>query len=167
MANQTATYVINTSNRTEAALTMLLGEFRLQQSKRITYDQVVWEVLKATHPDIVERVEHLAINAPDSETLSMLRYQKRLDLNIRSVVYFVQCRNLIKIGSTANLEERLTNHRYEFARHELHLLGVIQGGLNTERDIQRQFQHLRRYRREWFKAAPELIEWILANAQLV
>ena len=98
---------------------------------------------------------------------SFIAYMKRYAREDSGVVYFIQCRNLIKIGRATNLRTRLKSHRKEFSKHKLHLLGVVPGGDITERKLHNQFQHLRRYRNEWFKAAPELIDWILANARLV
>lgn len=59
------------------------------------------------------------------------------------VIYYIQFRDVIKIGTTVDLEHRLASLPWEV------LLGLEPGSLRTERHRHRQFR-IDRYMDEWF-----------------
>ena len=74
-------------------------------------------------------------------------------------VYFLQTESgSIKIGSANNPENRLKIFQNGSVEY-LKLLGTMPGGLIREKEIQRQFRHLR-IKGEWFSSEPELIDFI-------
>jgi len=66
-----------------------------------------------------------------------------------SVVYFITCDGLIKIGSTRNLEERLSTIRAQRAGSTIDVIGIIPGSFKIERAIHREFEAFR-IGGEWF-----------------
>lgn len=82
----------------------------------------------------------------------------------RSMVYFVRSKasGLIKIGTSRRLGTRVAALRGE-AGSEVELLGVVQGGLDTEDDIHAMFQQ-HRVKGEWFKPHAELMAHIAVHA---
>lgn len=85
----------------------------------------------------------------------------------RSRVYFLRCGEFIKIGTTTNLTNRLASiqksggvlmpHGLDYRRTEL--VAAIHGDQRQERDLHKQFAHLR-HTGEWFTEAPELTDYI-------
>lgn len=65
------------------------------------------------------------------------------------VVYYIQFRDVIKIGTTVDLEHRLESLPWEV------LLGLEPGSIRTERHRHKQFRHLR-FMDEWFHDHPAL-----------
>jgi hypothetical protein len=72
------------------------------------------------------------------------------------VVYYARQGNLIKIGTTKNLANRMSDLGAQG------VLVVEMGGSDVETARHRQFAAHRSHRREWFHAAPALIEHIFA-----
>lgn len=66
----------------------------------------------------------------------------------------------IKIGHSVSPEFRLDEYQ-KYSPFKLRLLGAIKGGLPKERELHRRFAHLR-MRGEWFRAEPELVEFVEA-----
>ena len=83
------------------------------------------------------------------------------------MVYFIQeqGKKRIKIGSSVNCVSRL-NMLQVGSSEELKLLLEIEGDANTERQLHERFAHLR-VRGEWFRARPELLDFIQAADQPV
>lgn len=74
------------------------------------------------------------------------------------VVYFVradQHRNLIKIGHTANLASRIAHYG---GWHTL--LALQPGSHDDEQAMHRRFRAYRALGREWFRPAPEIMDYI-------
>lgn len=79
-------------------------------------------------------------------------------------IYFIQCRNFVKIGVShvpdARLDDLQVGNPYE-----LKLIGYIpNGGFEEEREIQTRFNNLR-IRGEWFALEDGLKEFIKKHAK--
>jgi hypothetical protein len=70
------------------------------------------------------------------------------------VIYYVRFGDIVKIGTTRNLRNRLNTYPPTAV-----LLAVEPGGLRLEAERHAQFAHLLAYRNEWFFAADELLEF--------
>ncbi len=68
-------------------------------------------------------------------------------------IYFARLSDLIKIGFTTNLAERMKDIPHEA------LLGTKPGTMEDERRCHAAFNHLR-VKGEWFRAEPELLAFI-------
>jgi hypothetical protein len=81
------------------------------------------------------------------------------------VVYFLWSHkdHLVKVGSTANLNTRITTIAKQ-ENAEVDLLGIMSGYEWHEKNIHRQFKHLR-VRGEWFLPYVDLMEYIWANVE--
>ena len=98
----------------------------------------------------------------EAKSRSILRNQKLLPGPVRDsgepheeVVYYVRFQNLIKIGYTGNLAQRMQN----VPHHKV--LAVEPGGPDLESDRHKQFAHHREIG-EWFRPGDDLIEHIKA-----
>lgn len=69
------------------------------------------------------------------------------------VVYFMRSGELIKIGTSSNLRTRLNTLQPE------EYLGCVAGSYPEEKQAHHAWKHLR-VRGEWFRATPELLDWI-------
>lgn len=83
---------------------------------------------------------------------------------VSGVVYFLKCRNLVKIGVTVSMVMDRIHSMRGSNPFELSLLGLVPGGLKVEREAHVFFrQHL--YRREWFKfddaGLEDMTAWII------
>jgi hypothetical protein len=76
-------------------------------------------------------------------------------LGIESVVYFVRMGDLIKIGTTTNLHSRISSLSLTMS----HVLATERGSYSREGDLHRRFASLREHG-EWFRAEPELLDYI-------
>lgn len=75
-----------------------------------------------------------------------------------SGVYFVRSGELVKVGTSTNLPQRLASLR-TMSPLPLEVLAVAAGGHAEERTVHERFAHLRQHG-EWFTAAPELLAYI-------
>lgn len=73
-------------------------------------------------------------------------------------VYFVRCGELIKIGTSTDVYDRLKSIR-TMTPLPLELLAVAAGSHPEESALHGRFAHLRQHG-EWFTAAPELLAFI-------
>lgn len=73
----------------------------------------------------------------------------------QSVVYYVELDGLIKIGSTADMDQRLRHYP-----PSAQLLATEDGDVELERARHKEFNRSLRHRREWFDKAPELMAHI-------
>ncbi len=75
-------------------------------------------------------------------------------------VYIVQSETVgpIKIGHARHVSERLTKLR-SGSPYKLHLLCVLRGGREREKELHRMFKSARLHG-EWFKPCPELFRYI-------
>lgn len=78
----------------------------------------------------------------------------------KSVIYFVQGSDLIKIGRTYNLDDRLTKLQCG-SPVPLTLLGTVEGGKRTESHLHELFHSLRHHG-EWFRIEKPLLDYIKA-----
>ncbi len=81
----------------------------------------------------------------------------------KEYVYFIQSPQAIKIGWSTNPIQRC--HDLQAANAEqLHLLDYfeVSDGLEEEQWLHRKFKHLR-IRGEWFKATPEILDYVRAR----
>lgn len=76
-----------------------------------------------------------------------------------AVVYFLRAEgvNLIKIGCSADPERRFAELRL-LSPVALHVIGIVGGGFQRERELHAQFAHLNSHG-EWYFAAPELLSF--------
>ncbi len=88
------------------------------------------------------------------------KYASKLYSIERSVVYFMfmQELNAIKIGFTKNIVKRFRELNVAVPG-TLSILGLIEGNVRTERQIQKQFENLH-IRGEWYVAANNLFAYI-------
>lgn len=122
---------------------------------------------------MVEQAENIAPSADHSRTTELFssgfEIATRHQLLLRafaifeppkgeSVVYFVECGGLIKIGTTNQMSERLRQISTASPAAAT-LLATQPGGCVAERATHAKFAHLRRHG-EWFADAPELREHI-------
>jgi hypothetical protein len=82
---------------------------------------------------------------------------------LRSGVYFVFGAGLVKIGRSTCIGDRIQELRCG-SPVELHLLLVLPGDAETERELHDRFAHLRRHG-EWFDYEAELEGFVLAEAR--
>lgn len=82
----------------------------------------------------------------------------RPNRNTVSSVYFIRLGSRVKIGFSTNVRSRLADLPHE------QVLGVIPGTFADENRLHKQFAHLRTTG-EWFRAEPELLEFIAKNAK--
>ena len=98
-------------------------------------------------------------NTPQPPRERSAGYQQRLlgkmpqPLVPGDYVYFIQFRDLIKIGTSSDVTYRLTKLQYET------VLGIMPGSFPEEHAIHVRVSHLRD-RGEWFRATPEVFELI-------
>lgn len=75
-------------------------------------------------------------------------------------VYFVKSGDVVKIGFSINVMQRLTGIETHCPT-AVELIGLIPGGRREERQVHRQFRHLRVHG-EWFRLVPPLTDFIAA-----
>ncbi len=76
------------------------------------------------------------------------------------MIYFAQLpTGAIKIGKADDVDVRISQLE-KYYRQPLSLLHVIEGDLDTEREIHERFSHLRFGRKEQFKPGADLMEFI-------
>lgn len=71
------------------------------------------------------------------------------------LVYFIRISDMIKIGYSGNLRERVAGLGVTMAQ----VIGVEPGDPDREAELHRQFAHLREFG-EWFRAEPELLTYV-------
>jgi hypothetical protein len=82
---------------------------------------------------------------------------------MKSFIYFIQTTAYIKIGLAKDPIKRLASFQIASPK-KLHLVGLIEGRSWTEAKLHRQFADIR-VRGEWFRATPELRQWIDEHAK--
>ena len=134
----------------------------------------LWHGLLALCPNHAERVRaHISRakkEAVDSYVEDMHRTRRenaarRAESN-KPVVYFIGAGHRIKIGTSIRPEARLSQIRVGSTKRPLGLdtskariLATVPGGVEEEYALHQKFAHLRDAG-EWFKAAPELKDYI-------
>lgn len=78
------------------------------------------------------------------------------ELEQRGVVYFIRSRDQVKIGTTLDLMRRMS----AFSVPHITLLATEPGYKQRERELHLRFAGLRLSRREWFRLAPPLTNYI-------
>lgn len=81
---------------------------------------------------------------------------KRSPRSDEPVVYYLRFGDLIKIGTTTSLLDRVA----DLGGRRRDVLGAEAGSYELEARRHQQFAHLRQRRREYFQASPELLEHI-------
>lgn len=64
MAKREATMTIRVTNKTLAAIDMIVGELRAKTGEKITQDRAIWEAIKDSRPEIATRVERFSAEVP-------------------------------------------------------------------------------------------------------
>lgn len=83
---------------------------------------------------------------------------KYIEIDGPDRVYFLRMNDLIKIGYTAAIKQRVATLRATMV-DPVELLHDIPGDRFSEEYHHWKFEHLRR-KGEWFEAAPELLDYI-------
>jgi hypothetical protein len=78
-----------------------------------------------------------------------------------SVVYFISCRDCVKIGIARDTAFRLREMQVH-CPYEMTLLGVTDGGRSVERGLHQRFARYR-IRGEWFSLSDEIQQFIREN----
>lgn len=78
------------------------------------------------------------------------------------VVYFARDCDLVKIGFTGQLRNRLVSIKSKIGGRKLELLGTLPGGRELERQLHTRFAHLRQHG-EWFTLTDEIREFIASD----
>lgn len=122
---------------------------------------------QAKHNDAILEIKRAAVNKHMIE-LHRIRTANQEQRANRNFVYFIRAGHKIKIGYATNPEQRLKKIRsgtsgayapVNLDTSRARLLAVIEGDRKREHELHRQFQHLK-VSGEWFKAKPELIDFI-------
>ena len=115
-----------------------------------------------TLPDHVHEIAipNYPFNEKQARVEGVLMYR---EYEPNEFVYYYQRDGQVKIGETKRLEQRVNTHD-KAAPGEGVLLGVERGDRNVEQARHRQFSHLRE-EGEWFRAEPELLEFIAQNCE--
>lgn len=74
-------------------------------------------------------------------------------------VYFLLCAEYVKIGSAAEITQRLTSLR-PMAPWRMLMLGYLKGEPSLEVEMHKRWRHLH-VRGEWFRMAPDLRQFII------
>lgn len=117
-------------------------------------DQIRWALAcKSENPEVQAEIER----SRDVAERAAQERSKYEDAGV--VVYFLAAgEDAVKIGTSRGLPKRL--HSLASGSHlELRLLGTIPGDASVEKMLHGRFRHLH-IRREWFRAAPELLAFI-------
>lgn len=93
------------------------------------------------------------LHGPDNRSLQLLMMRDRPPSDVDNVVYFARVGNLVKIGTTGNVWQRMA------ALGHPQLLGVIDGGYKVEKQHHRRFadEHVTG---EIFQATDRLLSYI-------
>lgn len=113
---------------------------------------------ESIQPTLIE--EDIAAKHRAEARESMRRSRRKT----RALIYFVQelsSDKLVKIGYTDRIETRFPT-LYTGTPHGVILLGAMDGSLEAEKALHKQFE-AHRYHCEWFRPAPELLEFIEQN----
>lgn len=100
-----------------------------------------------------EQIEILAAFTDDDETARLRHEEHRRRYAEQSVVYYVRIRDLIKIGTTTNMQARMGRLLAD------EVLATEPGGEELEKMRHQQFKHLK-VRGERFTPAPDLLSHI-------
>lgn len=110
-------------------------------------------------------MEHFVYTRPKAQDfrLPQLRRSTADVGESKEFVYFVSDGSAIKIGKAKDPKSRVTGMNTG-ASSKLEILGVVPGGYEKERKLHETFSR-HRLRGEWFSPAPELLDYISANAR--
>lgn len=143
-------------------------------------DQHLEDILGDILAPSLDRIEELEADTADAygrglqaglahraEEAEKEREERQRSRDLRSVVYFLRCDGFVKIGTTANIENRVASIKktggvlmpdglnYKTAT----LVKKIHGSTQEEKSLHAKFAHLR-HTGEWFAESPELTEHI-------
>lgn len=130
----------------DAHLTDLLEDPHVLRHKRVEH-----VVKLATEAEALRRVER------EKERMRLLRQEQQRDEALRKqqVVYYIRRDSRIKIGTTTNMQQRMSQLMPD------EILATEPGGRAMEKQRHKQFAHIR-YRGEWFTPSEELLAHIEA-----
>lgn len=104
------------------------------------------------------------INQLSNNQISINKAFNILKGGYANLVYFILAENnKIKIGSTNNMEGRLSSLSI-ISPCKLELLGVIEGDHKKEKELHKKFKHIHSHG-EWFNQHPELLKFIKNNSK--
>lgn len=117
--------------------------------------------LKAVFGTPAFEAEYHAALATVIERPVRLRWPHRDQLLIEEgeVVYFVRAGQYVKIGYSGSAADRIKLIRTD-TPYRVTILLTINGNKSDEIKLHEEFRHLR-HRGEWFRAAPELLRFII------
>jgi hypothetical protein len=84
--------------------------------------------------------------------------RKRVTNDKPGFIYFVRCRDRVKIGFTQNVRRRMGQLRSDIP-YEAELIGVMLGSLSVERDTHARFARSRASG-EWFHCTREILDFV-------
>lgn len=114
------------------------------------FDQDDWLAKYAERRVAAEREQWAKKGLSDPKTFER-------HLNPGSVVYFIRMGDLIKIGYTSNLIQRVQGLSLTMG----HVLVAIPGASALESELHRRFAEYREHG-EWFRAVPEILDYVEA-----
>lgn len=122
----------------------------LKHATRV-YEWVKYEVREADFDHVgAELIAHMLHG--DTAPRTAMQVMRGVEV---TQVYYARVRDLIKIGSSSDVERRISDYI-----PGSHLLAVEPGGIEVERQRQAQFRSSRALGREWFQPSSDLIEHI-------
>lgn len=145
----------------DLAFDELMDSERKTDAMRREYLARLWsavgEMPRQSALEIAARIkQYEALNGNTTQTA----YDYVRNEDPTSVVYFVRVGDRIKIGTTVNLKNRLR----ALTLSEKNVAATQPGSRHEEADLHWRFRHLR-LEGEWFRAAPELLEYIATMEQ--
>jgi hypothetical protein len=85
-------------------------------------------------------------------------FGRRRTVAVPHLTYVIQSGPFVKIGATANVENRVRELMIDNP-HEVIALAVLPGGRTVEGALHRRFKAYR-HRHEWFRVEGDLAQWI-------
>jgi len=114
--------------------------------------------------EVIEMVEAGVLPGPEKRNGKILWRWDQVDRALSDDpeashrVYFIQTNDFIKIGFTRNMTRRFEGINSSVP-YDITLLHEMPGSFDLEVDMHRKFKHLR-VKGEWFRAEPELVDFI-------
>lgn len=137
----------------------------LNRGNKISFGIRDYEIAKKRYKEIAIRHLELLIEKLNDESTELPinkldPYVPKIKSFIQGKVYFAQAgdKGLIKIGYSTNHIDRIKTLTTGVPE-QINIIAVMRGTQKKEKQLHKQFGHLRR-RGEWFEPAPELLRFI-------
>lgn len=144
----------------DALFLTLDGELvcRTDLLKAIEAMQFAADMLLTTTPEDYRNIytDHIIKSFGEHVIWSPERYQHEY----KPGVYFFHCDDRIKIGQTADFNQRIRKLRYEYGSHSKMLAMIeVSDQKHIEKLLHQRFSHLR-VSGDWFSPVNEIVEWL-------